>query len=473
VQGDHRPTAQEFLGHPPLRGRRCGYCCVKKWRELGSTGLVCFFMGIGLFLLLAYLEEWNFWVFDFGKHHDASPIDLNEYPEYFNERGVPQIFKDYVRRHNEMISSPLLPSSKFVYYEIPGECTSLAEALLGLTSAFLYGILSGRGLLVGWTESWLTKVDAGTNVSQAERRSSLDDLLVNPSFSWGWKDFELHYMKHGGQLSEISPHTLSVLEHSDAAVCEDLRTWLSDHKVVQLSSWEYFVPLLLANEHFYDLLNDELLNRPGEELFALLANFVVRPVPRVIFAIDRFKERYFENNYVVSVEITTQTETWEPMSAEHQRNFFTVAATTSSEALETMQAKGDSRGIVLFIVTDDEESISNQMQQLGENGVGVGPAGVVAITSAQGHGTLRLLNQLQNMWLLGYSNQVITTPGSKFGIFGHARTSLTPIIVLDEGKGHESESSQPCLADIGLVQHASCFQPSMLTKISYDPSVPC
>ncbi|CAM9894815.1 unnamed protein product, partial [Heterosigma akashiwo] len=155
-----RPTAQDFLGYPPRprrsRGYRCGLCCVKKWKELSSTGLACFLLGMGLFIILAYLEEWNFWFLRFNANRGPSPLDLNQYPDFFSSSGVPEIFKDYVRRHNEMIENPLLPSSKFVYYEIPGEAESLAEALLGLTSAFLFGLLSGRGLLVQWTDAWLT-----------------------------------------------------------------------------------------------------------------------------------------------------------------------------------------------------------------------------------------------------------------------------------------------------------------------------
>lgn len=139
---------------------------------------------MGLFIILAYLEEWNFWFLRFNANRGPSPLDLNQYPDFFSSSGVPEIFKDYVRRHNEMIENPLLPSSKFVYYEIPGEAESLAEALLGLTSAFLFGLLSGRGLLVQWTDAWLTPLAPGANATHAARRSSLGELLVDPTFGW-------------------------------------------------------------------------------------------------------------------------------------------------------------------------------------------------------------------------------------------------------------------------------------------------
>ncbi|CAM9894883.1 unnamed protein product, partial [Heterosigma akashiwo] len=97
-----------------------------------------------------------------------------------------------------------------------------------------------------------------------------------------------------------------------------------------------------------------------------------------------------------------------------------------------------------------------------------------AITGADGAGTAQLLSKLQNLWLLGYSDEIITTPGSDFGIFGHARMDKTPIVVLNDGSEHQSTCSQPCLSSfVELIQQASCYNPSMLERVSFDPSVPC
>ena len=62
---------------------------------------------------------------------------------------------------------------------------------------------------------------------------------------------------------------------------------------------------------------------------------------------------------------------------------------------------------------------------------------------------------------------------SAIGVLGHARMSVSPIVIVDSSTAHQSTSSQPCLADVGLIQEASCFTSGMLSRLSYDPNVPC
>jgi hypothetical protein len=59
------------------------------------------------------------------------------------------------------------------------------------------------------------------------------------------------------------------------------------------------------------------------------------------------------------------------------------------------------------------------------------------------------------------------------GIVGHARTGVSPLVVVDSVTAHQSTSSQPCFAEISLIEQASCFHPDMLTLLDYDPAVPC
>lgn len=62
---------------------------------------------------------------------------------------------------------------------------------------------------------------------------------------------------------------------------------------------------------------------------------------------------------------------------------------------------------------------------------------------------------------------------SPIGVLGHARMSVSPIVIVDSDTAHQSTSSQPCLAEVGRVQEASCFSSGMLSRLSYDPTVPC
>jgi hypothetical protein len=67
----------------------------------------------------------------------------------------------------------------------------------------------------------------------------------------------------------------------------------------------------------------------------------------------------------------------------------------------------------------------------------------------------------------------IVSPASPMGIVGHARTGVSPLVVVDSVTAHQSTSSQPCFAETSLIEQSSCFHPDMLTLLDYDPAVPC
>lgn len=59
---------------------------------------------------------------------------------------------------------------------------------------------------------------------------------------------------------------------------------------------EYFAPLLSVNQYGSSAVLEEI---PSGDLFASLSNWLMRPVPTVTAAVRKFKERYFEDNYVI------------------------------------------------------------------------------------------------------------------------------------------------------------------------------
>lgn len=69
----------------------------------------------------------------------------------------------------------------------------------------------------------------------------------------------------------------------------------------------------------------------------------------------------------------------------------------------------DSQGIVVLVVTDDEEAVRSRLADMGQDSLA---AGVVAITGPRGYGTTRILTELQQAWLLGYGDVSIVSPVS-------------------------------------------------------------
>lgn len=76
----------------------------------------------------------------------------------------------------------------------------------------------------------------------------------------------------------------------------------------QIINSEYFAPILTVNQHSSNKVLEQI---SSVDTFASLSNWLMRPVPTVTAAVRRFKERYFEDNYVIGeqtnafVEMTT------------------------------------------------------------------------------------------------------------------------------------------------------------------------
>lgn len=66
--------------------------------------------------------------------------------------------------------------------------------------------------------------------------------------------------------------------------------------LLQITNTEYFAPLLTVNQHASHTVLEDI---PSVNTFASLSNWLVRPVPTVTAAVRRFRERYFEDNYVI------------------------------------------------------------------------------------------------------------------------------------------------------------------------------
>lgn len=66
--------------------------------------------------------------------------------------------------------------------------------------------------------------------------------------------------------------------------------------MLQIVSSEYFAPLLTVNQYASKHVLEEV---QSVDTFASLSNWLLRPVPTVTDNLRRFKERYFEDNYVI------------------------------------------------------------------------------------------------------------------------------------------------------------------------------
>ncbi|CAM9583030.1 unnamed protein product, partial [Discosporangium mesarthrocarpum] len=481
-------TGAQDRGHSGRRRRRrgwirlCRLAAKRKWRGIGAMGVLTILLAATLLCLMAYFEKWGQNVDNGASLDSSAPAPTTEDPMYFEDKEIPEVFEQYAHHHNSATAKPR--DAKYVIYEIPGN-TTLVNSLLGLTSTYLFALMSDRVLLVEWTADYEApgaadiggpsgrgggKTSRGDGTPNSDRTSSLSEIFLDPGFYWSWERFVDRWENlFGYPKEELRSINVDVMESYDSLVCVNLKTsFMKDEQFIKVTNTEYFAAMLTVNQFgSKDMLEDI----PAVDTFAYLSNWLMRPVATVTAAVRRFKETYLEDNYVIGLEIDLfpSTSEWERMPALQQQLFFQEASDASYRAASNLGP--NQQGIVVLVVTDDEAALRSRLADLGQDSLGA--AGVVAITGPRGEGTNRLLTELQQAWLLGYGDICIVSPSSAIGVLGHARMSLSPIVIIDGQTAHQATSSQPCLADVGLIQHASCFVPGMLSHINYDPNVPC
>jgi hypothetical protein len=504
-----------------------------RWQALGKIGMCLLAI---TFLSLMFFSSSSMLLIGNHGHHGHRTWKGQEVPEWFRIRAIPSIILKYIDYHNRATSSPQSASSKFLVHEIPRNETQLGDAFLGLVSSFMLAVVTDRALLVDWTENWQTPLDqlstvnslandqstgsgsgsgssgsswphtnlrylkhdgfsddvrpsAPYNESQAEksRRVDLKDVLVEPGLHWDYREIRQKYSEKI-RTSPSAPVSFDPLKNLEALTCHDLKQALGEgNKFVKVSdSRNYFMPLILVNPFYSAQLDFDFEGGLGW-VFADMFNFIVRPVQEVTTGIQRFKERYMDGNMVIGLELSIQPGrgSWSGDSAMPllQQNMFFETASQVLEERQSQLAEETSNtnfkslyeseeGVVLMTITDNPVQVQSRVHEL-ESANKVSGAGVVAILSANGDGKERVFLELQELWILGLADVVITTPGSQVGIIGSARTHKSPLVVLDENSAQQSKAPYPCYANFGAIQSTSCFVPSMLSKVPGDPTIPC
>lgn len=475
----------------------------KRWKAMGLMSFFC--LAISL-VILALVSELN----DFPGFYDNEPMKTkidDEMPEWFIGRGIPSMLLDYAKAHGRILRNTKSKKSRFIVYEIPSNTSVAFDSFLGLVSTFVLAIVTDRALLLNFqtigNSSMTTHVDIG-------------DMFTTPGFEWDWEAFLQANHLHPG---ELEMEHWDPMAHMEEITCSDLALLLEKKKFVKITSQDFFMPLVMVNAHYSQLLETKLGFRMA---FADLLNFLLRPSKAVAESIRRFRRRYLDGNIVIGIELSVMPGrgVWEGdgyMSDAQQNLFFSHASTSlemmataakqaakakatpdvsvtgmgdsfstqsgsSQGGVDTIEAGGVQEGVLLdpttengavfLVVTDNEEQLHTKFQELEAAG-NVITAGIVAILSATGVGRTRAALEVQELWLLGYADIILTTPGSRLGITAAARAVLQPHVVVDENTVRLSTAPYPCLASFGFIQHSSCFVPSMLSKYPPDSQVPC
>lgn len=131
------------------------------------------------------------------------------------------------------------------------------------------------------------------------------------------RELQQHRLQQSQELHEGQAIYQGIVSYlpSDVATSVSVRTWSLSLKGCQLLmavvdlllprvlalfpqivNADYFAPLLTVNRHSSSHILEQI---PAVETFATLSNWLIRPVPTVMDPVQQFRERYFEDNYVI------------------------------------------------------------------------------------------------------------------------------------------------------------------------------
>jgi len=449
-----------------------------RWRFLGTFGLCCLVAAAVTLGLLAKLEG------GFGVHEDSEQPDVyqDSTPPWFKSH-LPAILSSYATSHNKLVHGMYSKNSLFLVHEIPVNSSSVHDSFLGLVSSFMLAIVTDRALLVQWTDDWLTpmpttdlsQLSSGYtfNASVDSRRVRLSDVFDKPGFEWDYDTFMDRYTRDSRD-DEPELYAWDPLYRINDLTCKNLGDHLKAHKFVKITNQDYFMPLIQMNPHYSDWLETELTLTKS---FADLFNFLLRPSAPVLESIERFKARYMDGNRVIGMEMSVEKSrgdwTGDDAMPDAQQNLFISHAGQLIKETDDQVAPDSTEGVVFMLVTDNHGQLQSKFEELEASDNNAITAGVVAILAPTGHGVSRVMLEIQELWLLGYAEYIMTTPGSRIGILGAARTHKAPLVVIDESTVHQSTAAYPCLANYRAVEQTTCFVPSMLLKVPADNAVPC
>eukprot|EP00871_Galdieria_phlegrea_P001490 jgi/Galph1/2341/GphlegSOOS_G992.1 len=332
-------------------------------------------------------------------------------------------------------------------------CDGLGNRFMGLLSAFLFAILTNRAFFVLWEP-------CGNTVS-----AQLSDLFDSPGFDWDftWLTSEL-------QLSAEwkVPHRLIFTQY-----CRPCPFWkpIQDMEPIACSSYEesfpenvvvfrathWLGPAMQHNPHYRSIICQMFGSNP----FPQLVNALLQPSKRVEEIMQPFRQLIEQSRRVIGLQIRLRDSY--AIDAYSEEVMWRCAQNILSHWDQVVSpasfiSRNDSLSAVdrWFIVTDTPAARERLKQQLGDRLISMDPPIDKGKTeSAQW--------ALAEMWLLGETDEIIISPYSSFGLFGHGRTNKAPWTVDRQARCWKSPNPAPCDFYWFGVQRLKCFRDEWMT----------
>ncbi|GJD08399.1 hypothetical protein Gasu2_27030 [Galdieria sulphuraria] len=346
----------------------------------------------------------------------------------------------------------LLASRSVVFV---ASCDGLGNRFMGLLSAFLFAVLTNRAFFVLWEP-------CGSTVG-----AHLDDLFETPGFSWNFAVLASQLGITTSQLEKY-PHRLIFTQY-----CRPCPFWrpIRDMEPIACSSYDDIFPENLIIFRATHWLGPAMQHNPnyrqficthlGPQPFAQLATALLTPSKRVYEIMEPYRQLIKNSKRVIGLQIRLRDSY--AIDEYSEQVMWRCAESILSHwnqvaSPESFLKRNGSASLVdrWFIATDTPEARELLRLQLGERLISMDPPMDKGKTeSAQW--------ALAEMWLLGEADEIIISPYSSFGLFGHGRTGKAPWMVDRKGRCWRTPNSAPCDFYWFGVQRLKCFRDEWLT----------
>lgn len=94
-------------------------------------------------------------------------------------------------------------------------------------------------------------------------------------------------------------HSLRIILTYDLTACKNVEKELAGYSVIEISSNQYFVPLIMNNPHY----KEQLQKTFGKDVFGPLFRFLLKPNDHVATRLDNFKKTHFKDYFVIGIHM--------------------------------------------------------------------------------------------------------------------------------------------------------------------------
>jgi hypothetical protein len=291
----------------------------------------------------------------------------------------------------------------------------LCNRLMSITSAFVFGLLTRRALLID---------DSGFY-------ASMDDLFERPGFNWILNDETSYGIEDGTTLTNPD---YGDWEQTSPLLCSNYEK-VYKTSAVTIAMNQYIVPYMARNHNY----QADLKALFGDDLFFAVSRFLYRPIDKLRKELDVFlQSQRFGAQYVVGLQVRSGPDFTSNFMRDHAWGLYKDCGIASTPPSQRKNLK-------YFVATDTEEGREMAIKYLGKENVMFGPTEFLRSNHPRG-----VQMALLDLLILSECRDRVTTAWSSYGYFAAGYAGVAPNMVTDTPNSGEKPTAPGDILFMGI-----------------------